>query len=136
MTSSVVVPLGEARGEKLKKELIIKRRIRKNKKDAERAGLDFLALVAEVNAESNPSYKVPPEYAEQFKKFVADNKDRRQIYPRFDVVAYGLGLNLDKSLRDADRERMTEERFGMPNPDDPRTARRLLHESTGWFPKK
>jgi hypothetical protein len=108
---------------------------------AERAEENFDVLCAEVKEERRPlppDVKVPPEYAEQFKKFVAENEGRRRtVYPWFDVVAYALGLNLDKSLRNADRERMTEEKFGMPNPDDPRTARRLLHESTDWFtPRK
>jgi hypothetical protein len=111
----------------------LKQRIRKDMKDA---GEDFDVLVAELKAENNPTltYKVPAEYAEQFKKFVADNKDRRQTtYPWPDVVAYGLSLNPDKSLRDADRERMTQHEFMMPSQ---RYARDLLHQSTGWFPLK
>jgi hypothetical protein len=121
-------------------ETIIRRRIRKNIRDALRCGLDPAALIAKEMALICPPTPsdLPPEYAEQFKQFVADNVDHKHTeYPWFDVVAYGLGLNPDKSLRPTDRERMTEEKFGMPNPDDPRTARRLLHESTDWFtPKK
>jgi hypothetical protein len=79
---------------------------------------------------------VPAEYAEQFKKFVADTKDRRQtVYPLHDVVAFGLGLNSNKLLRDADRERMTAKKFKMPDGDE-RHARRLFHESSDWFPPK
>jgi hypothetical protein len=124
----------------LDKRARIIRLIHKNMRDAERIGENFDALVAEVKETYYPAplstYEVPAEYAEQFKKFVADNKDRRQtIYPWFDVVAFGLGLNPDKSLYDADRERMTEKEFEMPD-NEGRYARRLLHESTAWFPPK
>lgn len=118
----------------------IKRWINKTIARAERAGENFDSLYAEVKKERcplPPGMKVPPGYAERFSRFVADNQNRRKTkYPWFDVVAYGLGLNMNTSLTDADRERMTEEKFKMPDPDDPRTARRLFHKSTKWFPKE
>jgi hypothetical protein len=115
------------------------RRYRKTNRDATRAGFDPKELFHEsIEPAPPPPSAVPPKYAEQFKKFVADNEGRRKTkYSWFRVVAYGLGLNPDESLSDADRERMTEEEFKMPDPDGGRTARRLFHESTAWFlPKK
>ena len=66
----------------------------------------------------------PPGFVEHF-------KDRKFVkYPFFAVTRYGLSLNA-LPIFDAERERRVMNKFKMTDPSE---ARRLLHESTKWFP--
>jgi hypothetical protein len=125
----------------------IKRWIRKSMEAAERAGEDFDALCAEVKEERRPlppDVEVPPEYAEQFEQFVADNANRRAgYYPRPKTVAHGLVQTVQHAnnpISNAEASRNTakwlKETCGLHLPDledAARHVRSIFLDSTTWF---